>query len=129
MRISKITAKGVHDAPQYAQAYKLTGVSDLIFTSGQVALTEAGEPCHLGDFRAQAQLVLATVKRLIEAGGSSIDRIVKLTVFLTDARYRPEFAQIRDDFFNNKVPPISIIEVGALMRPEWMIEVEAIAAA
>lgn len=128
MEISEITAKGVHNAPGYAQAYKVMGVSNLIFTSGQVALTEAGDPCHLGNFRAQAEAVLDAVKCLVEAGGSSVDRIVKLTVFLTDARYRPEFGPIRDAFFKKKVPPISVIEVGALMRPEWMIEIEAIAA-
>ena len=127
MEIQEIVANGVHNAPGYAQAYKVQGASTVIFTSGQVALTEAGEPCHLGNFRAQAELVLESVRRLVEAGGSSIDRIVKLTVFLTDARHRPEFAQIRDAFFKRKVPPISIIEVGALMRPEWMIEIEAIA--
>lgn len=128
MQIRKITAEGVPDAPGYAQGYLVTGVAGLIFTAGQVALTPAGEPCHLGDFNAQAELVLASVKRLIEAGGSSLDRIVKLTVFLTDSRHRPAFAPIRDAFFKGNVPPISIVEVGALMRPEWMIEIEAIAA-
>ena len=127
MEIQRIVAKGVHDAPGYAQAYKVFGVGGLIFLSGQVALTEAGEPCHLGNFKAQAELVLNTVKKLVEAGGSSLDRIVKLTVFLTDARHRPEFAQLRDAMFKGKVPPLSVIEVGALMRPEWMIEIDAIA--
>ena len=127
MEIKSVVAEGVFNAPAYAQAYKITGVSSLVFLAGQVALDDKGEPAHLGDFKAQATNVLECVKRLVEAAGSSVDRIVKLTVFLTDARYRPEFGPIRDKFFNGRVPPLAVIEVGALMRPEWLIEIEAIA--
>jgi 2-iminobutanoate/2-iminopropanoate deaminase len=127
MEIQAVVAKGVFNAPAYAQAYKVSGVSSLVFLAGQVALDENGEPAHRGDFKAQALAVLDAVKRLVEASGSSVDKIVKLTVFLTDARYRPEFGPIRDAFFGGKVPPLAIIEVGALMRPEWLIEIEAIA--
>jgi len=127
MEIEPVTAAGVFDSPGYAQAYRVTGFSSLIFLSGQVALTEAGEPAHLGDFKAQASAVLDAVKRLVEGAGSSLQRIVKMTVFLTDARYRADFAQIRDAFFKSKLPPLVIIEVGALMLPEWLIEIEAIA--
>jgi len=127
MEIQSVVAKGAFNAPAYAQAYKVTGVSSLVFVAGQVALDEKGEPTHLGDFKAQARAVLEAVKQLVEASGSSIDKIVKLTVFLTDARYRPDFGPIRDAFFGGKVPPLAVIEVGALMRPEWLIEIEAIA--
>lgn len=127
MKIESVVAEGVFNAPAYAQAYKVTGVSSLVFLAGQVALDEKGEPAHLGDFKAQARSVLDCVKQLVEASGSSIEKIVKLTVFLTDARYRPEFGPIRDAFFGGKVPPLAVIEVGALMRPEWLIEIEAIA--
>ena len=127
MEIKPVVAEGVFDVPAYAQAYKVTGVSSLVFLAGQVALDAAGEPAHPGDFKAQARNVLECVKRLVEASGSSVDRIVKLTVFLTDSRYRADFAPLRNAFFNNKVPPHAIIEVGALMRPEWLIEIEAIA--
>lgn len=125
--IHSVTANGVFNAPGYAQAYRVTGISSLVFLAGQVALTEAGEPAHLGDFKAQARAVLDAVQRLVEGAGSSLDRIVKMTVFLTDARYRADFAEIRDAFFKRKLPPLAIIEVGALMRPEWLIEIEAIA--
>jgi enamine deaminase RidA (YjgF/YER057c/UK114 family) len=127
MEIQTVVAKGVFNAPAYSQAVKVTGAQALVFLAGQVALDEQGEPAHRGDFKAQAHSVLDAVKRLVEASGSSIDRIVKLTVFLTDARYRPEFGPIRDAFFGGKVPPLAVIEVGALMRPEWLIEIEAIA--
>ena len=127
MEIESVVAKGVFNTPAYAQAYKVTGINSLVFLAGQVALDDKGEPAHLGDFKAQARSVLDCVKQLVEASGSSIDRIVKRTVFLTDARYRPEFGPIRDAFFGGKVPPLAVIEVGALMRPEWLIEIEAIA--
>jgi len=90
MNIETVAAPGVFNAPAYAQAVKVSGIGSLVFLAGQVALDEKGEPTHLGDFKAQARAVLDAVKRLVEASGSSVDRIVKLTVFLTDARYRPD---------------------------------------
>jgi enamine deaminase RidA (YjgF/YER057c/UK114 family) len=129
MKISIISPKGLANSPIVAPAYKVNNVSSLIFTTGQVAVDEDGKSCHLGDFRAQAERALESVMLLVEAGGSSIDRIVKLTVFLTDARYRSEFSEVRNAFFKEKEPPISIVVVSALMEPEWLIEIEAIAAA
>lgn len=125
--ISPVAAAGVHDSPRYAQAYKVEGIESLVFLSGQVSADEKGENVHQGDFRAQAQAVLTSVKALVEAAGSSLDRIVKMNVFLTDARHRPVFNEVRDAIFGARLPPLSVIEVGALMHPDWLIEIDAAA--
>lgn len=127
--ITPIVAPGVHDSPRYAQAYKVEGVAALVFLSGQVAADAAGENVCLGDFRGQAQTVLSSVKALVEAAGSSLERIVKMNVFLTDVRHRPVFNEVRDALFGGRLPPLSVIEVAALMHPDWLIEIDVIAVA
>ena len=63
----------------------------------------------------------------VEAGGGTLANIVKITTFLTDIRYREELVPIREEFFGKKTPADTQVAVSALGRPEWLIEVEAIA--
>jgi enamine deaminase RidA (YjgF/YER057c/UK114 family) len=64
VEIQAVTATGVFNAPGYAQAYRVNGVTSLVFLAGQVGLNKAGEPAHLGDFKARARAVLESVKLL-----------------------------------------------------------------
>ena len=59
-------------------------VGDLVIVSGQAALDEHGDIVGAGDFDAQAEQVFRNLARVLEAGGSSLDRVVKVTIFLTD---------------------------------------------
>jgi enamine deaminase RidA (YjgF/YER057c/UK114 family) len=52
--------------------------------------------------------------------------VVKITTYVTDVRYRMDFRTVRDEFFGQR-GPASLVEVGSLSHPEYMIEVEAIA--
>ena len=53
--------------------------------------------------------------------------VVKITTYVTDLRYRPDLAPIREEFFGKKGPASTLIEISALAHPDWMIEIEAIA--
>ncbi len=128
-RIAPIAADGVHDSPRYAQAYRVEGIASLVVLSGQVSCDADGSNIHAGDMRAQATAVLTQVKSLVEAGGSSLDRIIKMSVFLTDARNRPIFNEVRDTFFEGRLPPLSVIQVAGLMHQDWLIEIDVIAVA
>ena len=59
-------------------------VGDLVIVSGQAALDEQGNVVGAGDFDAQAEQVFRNLSRVLEAGGSSLDRVVKVTIFLTN---------------------------------------------
>jgi enamine deaminase RidA (YjgF/YER057c/UK114 family) len=63
----------------------------------------------------------------VEAGGGTLDSVVKITTFVTDARYRPDFRAIREEFFGPRGPASTMVEVSALAHPDYLIEVEAIA--
>jgi enamine deaminase RidA (YjgF/YER057c/UK114 family) len=116
-----------YDPPAYFQAIKVTGAQALIFVAGQVAYDQEGNPAHRGDFATQARAVFDALKGQVEAGGSTVGNIVKLTIYVTDIRYRTELSAVREEFFGKRQPPVTLLGVTALGQPDWMIEVEATA--
>ena len=82
-----------------------------------------------GGFRAQGEQAFANLRRALEAGGSSLKDVIKVTIFLTDMANFKEVVDLRRAFFSAPYPADTIVEVKALYTPEAMIEIEAIAAA
>ena len=66
---------------------------------------------------------------MLEAGGSSLDRVVKVTIFLTDMANFPKIVELRKRWFSPPYPADTIVEVTSLALPELEIEIEAIAVA
>jgi enamine deaminase RidA (YjgF/YER057c/UK114 family) len=125
--IEGYAAESAYDPPSYAQATKVTGAQTILFVSGQVAYDDEGNPAHGRDFAAQARAVFRALQAQVEAGGGTLDDIVKMNTYLTDMRYREPLIPIREEFFGTKTPAHTQVAVTALGRPEWLIEVEAIA--
>ena len=99
-----------------------------VFIAGQVALDTSGHLVGPGDFRAQTQQVFENLKSAVEAAGGSFSSIVKLNVYVIDRSDLPHYREVRDQFIDVKNPPASTaIQVAALFRPEFLIEVEAVA--
>ena len=126
-QIEKYCAPGVYDPPGYSQGIKVTGAQTILFLAGQVAYDKDGSVKHRGDFAAQARQVFRAIKALVEAGGGSLGNVVKINTYVVDARYRPEYRAVREEFFGGKGPASTMIEVSALAHPDYLIEVEAIA--
>jgi 2-iminobutanoate/2-iminopropanoate deaminase len=105
-------------------------VGELVFVSGQVGIDDDGELVAVGDFEAQADQAFRNLGRVLEAGGSSLDRVVKVTIFLTDmAANFPKVVELRRKWFTPPYPADTIVEVRSLYRPEVELEIEAIAVA
>jgi reactive intermediate/imine deaminase len=118
--------------PDPYEPYRLSQgfrVGDLLFISGQAALDETGDLIGVGDFDAQAEQTFRNLKRVLEAGGSSLDRVVKVTIFLTDMANFPKVVDLRGRWFSPPYPADTIVEVSSLALPELVIEIEAIAVA
>jgi enamine deaminase RidA (YjgF/YER057c/UK114 family) len=126
-KIEQYAAKGVFDPPTYSQAVKIRDGQTILYIAGQVAYTADGGAAHPGDFKAQARAALAALKAQIEAGGGTMADIVKVNTYLTDMRYRADYAVLREEFFGKKMPPSTLVAVSALALPEWLIEIEAVA--
>ncbi len=125
--IEKFCAPEVFDPPGYNQAIKVTGAQSILFLAGQVPYDMSGAVSHLGDFVGQARQVFSAIKAHVEAAHGTLANVVKINTYVTDARYRPEFRQVRQEFFGDKGPASTMVEVRALSHPDFLIEVEAIA--
>jgi 3-hydroxyisobutyrate dehydrogenase len=120
-----ISPENVHPAVGYSHA---TRKGNFLFVSGQIALDKDGKIVGEGDFRAQAEQVFKNLIAVIEAGGGSINNILKTTTFLTDLSNRPALAEVREKFYGAEPPASTLVVISSLVRPELMIEVEAIVA-
>jgi reactive intermediate/imine deaminase len=109
-----------------AQGYR---VGDLVIVSGQAAIDEQGQLVGIGDFDAQAEQAFANLRRTLEAAGSSLEKIVKVTIYLTDMSNFPKIVELRGRHFTEPWPADTIVGVTALARPELEIEIEAMALA
>jgi 2-iminobutanoate/2-iminopropanoate deaminase len=104
------------------------GFGNLLFVSGQAGYDDNGGIVP-GGFRAQAEQAFANLRRALEAGGSSLGDVLKVTIFVTDMKaHFPEVVAMRRKFWNEPYPADTIVQVSALYHPDVLIEIEAIAA-
>jgi reactive intermediate/imine deaminase len=101
-------------------------VGDLVFVSGQAAIGQDGGLVGVGDFDAQAEQVFSNLRRVLEAAGSSLTDVVKVTIYLTDMANFPKIVELRGKWFTEPYPADTIVEVASLALPELEIEIEAI---
>ena len=111
----------------YSQVATVTG-GTAVFIGGQVALDKSGNVVGKDDFRAQVQQVFENLKAAVEAAGGSFGDVIKLNSYFLDLSRLPEFREIRDKYINLNNPPASTtVEVPRLFRPEFLVEIEAVA--
>jgi 2-iminobutanoate/2-iminopropanoate deaminase len=110
----------------YAQALEVSGFSRLLFVSGQVPEGPGGEVPE--DFRSQCRLAWANVEARLGAAGMTLDNVVKVTIFLSDRRYRRENAEVRAEVLGKRTPALTVIITG-IYDEAWLLEIEAVAAA
>lgn len=100
---------------------------NLLFVSGQAGAGDDGKIVD-GGFHAQGKQAFSNLKRALEAGGSRLQDVVKVTIFVTDMAYFQQVVALRRQFFTLPYPADTIAEIKALYDPAAMIEIEAIAA-
>ena len=114
----------------YSQVAEVTG-GKIVYIAGQVALDKSGNLVGKDDFRAQVQQIFENLKAAIEAVGGDFNSVVKLNYYCAesvDPSQLPVVREIRDKYVNTANPPTStFVFVKRLVRPEWLLEVEAVA--
>jgi enamine deaminase RidA (YjgF/YER057c/UK114 family) len=99
-----------------------------VYIAGQVALDSTGQLVGSGDFRRQAEQVIRNLQRALASVGGTLDDVAKTTTFITDLKYLPALREVRSRYLSAQRPPAStLLVVSSLARPEYLIEVEAIA--
>ncbi len=121
-----VTDPDPYDQFRIALGYR---VGNLIFVSGQAAIDEDGSLVGVGDFDAQAEQSFRNLERVLQAAGSGLEKVVKVTIYLTDMSHFPKIVDLRGTYFRQPWPADTIGQVAALALPELLIEIEAIALA
>ena len=98
----------------------------LVWTSGQIAVDAEGDVP--AGWEAQTRLVFAKVGGALAAAGAGWPDVVKLTLFVVDVTELATVRAVRDEFVDTGRPPTSsLVRVAGLVRPDLLIEVEAVA--
>ncbi|MCR5108746.1 MAG: RidA family protein [Lachnospiraceae bacterium] len=107
----------------YSQAIKVNG---LIYTSGMIpVIPKTGEIAE--GIEAQARQAFSNIRALIENSGSSMDKVIKTTVFIKDMDDFAKINEIYSEFFREPYPARSCVEVARLPK-DVLLEIEAVAA-
>ena len=121
----------LHKPFGYSHVAEVSG-GKLVYVSGQVALDAGGNLAGKDDFAAQTRQVFANLKTALAAAGATFHDVIKLNYYCADSvdltAHLPAIREIRDAYVNTSAPPAStLVVIRRLVRPEWLIEVEAVA--
>jgi enamine deaminase RidA (YjgF/YER057c/UK114 family) len=118
---------GVHKPMGYSHVAEQTG-GRLVYIAGQVSVDPSGNIVGEGDLEAQARQVFANIKANLAAVGATFADVIKLNYYIVQSDGIPSIRKVRDEFVNTGSPPAStLVIVSGLARPEFLVEVEAIA--
>jgi enamine deaminase RidA (YjgF/YER057c/UK114 family) len=112
----------------YTHVVVATGTR-LVFVAGQEPEDERGNLVGAGDLAAQAHQVFANLGRALAAGGARPEQVTKITIFVVkySCKQLPVIDEARAALFEDHKPADTLVGVEALSRPEFLIEVEAVA--
>jgi len=131
LSITRINPPELGTPPGYSQIVDVSA-GRIIFIAGQTALDRDGNVVGKNDFAAQAAQVFRNLAVALQGCGCTAANLVKLTVFLTDMNNLARYREARNRFFASvtpaAAPAVTLVEVSKLYGPDFMIEIEAIAA-
>ena len=130
--IRRINPPELGTPPGYSQVVDATA-RRFIFIAGQTAVDRDGTVIGKADFGIQADRVFENLTIALRSSGCTPANLVKLTVFLTDMNNLARYREARNRFFSSvtpaAAPAVTLVEVSRLYGPDFLIEIEAIAAA
>jgi enamine deaminase RidA (YjgF/YER057c/UK114 family) len=128
MTLELINPEDLPTPPTYTHVVVATG-SRLVFVAGQEPEDEQGNLVGPGDLAVQARQVFGNLGRALAAAGARPEQVAKITIFVVD--YRRELLQAIEEgqvaLFGDHKPADTLVGVEALSRPEFLIEVDAVA--
>ncbi|WP_344395723.1 RidA family protein [Streptomyces vastus] len=115
-------------APATGYTHVVMGTGRFVAISGQVALDEDGKLVGENDPAAQARQTFENLRRCLAAAGATFDDVIKLTYYVTDMAHIPAVRAARDACISpDRLPASTAVQVAGLVRPEFLMEIEAYA--
>jgi 2-iminobutanoate/2-iminopropanoate deaminase len=109
----------------YAHAMEVRGAQRLLYVAGTMGLDQQGRPG--ATLAEQLDLIWSNIRAILASAGMTVDNIVRLTSYLRDASYAGPNAQARVAALGGRPVPTTAIVVRTL-EPDWLVEIEVIAA-
>ncbi|MBV9538368.1 MAG: RidA family protein [Acidisphaera sp.] len=126
MAVQPISPDPAQDAVKpYAPGILVSDARRTLYVSGQVALDANG--ATPADFEAQARLVWRNIEAVLAGAHMTLRDIVKLTTFLLDRADLETNGRVRAEVLAGHKPASTLVFVSGLVRPEWRLEIEAVA--
>jgi len=112
----------------YTHVVEVTGPGKIVYIAGQIALDKDGKVVGDGDMKAQAEQVFKNLEAALAAAGAKFSDVVKMNTYITDMDKAPAVREVRARYFGETTPASTLVQVAKLARPEFMLEIEVIAA-
>jgi len=127
MPFSAIATPEAKPVMNYKMGTRMEG-GRLLYISGQVAWDSSGNIVGKGDVRAQARQTLTNLREVLRAAGGDLGNLMKITTYITKIEDVSPVAQARSEVFQGELPASTLIVVKSLFHPDFLIEVEGVAA-
>ena len=124
MTVERIQPPGLRKSPVYAHVVK---AGNTIYIAGQVAQDEQGQVVGRGDITAQAIQVFENLSKALTAAGAGFSDLVKITIYITDPRFREPLGKVRTQYIRDALPASTLVVVAGLAEPDYLLEIEAVA--
>lgn len=127
MPFTTIATPQAKPVANYKMATRMDG-GRLLYVSGQVAWDAGGNLVGKGDVRAQARQAFENLRGVLQAAGGDMANLMKITTYITKLENFPAVAEARSSVFQGELPASTLIVVKALFHPDFLVEVEGVAA-
>lgn len=127
MTVKIINSSKIKNLGVYNQAIQVTGGS-LLFLSGCVSVDSEGNLVGKGAPAGQMRQILSNIRTILEEAGAGLENVVKVTVFSADLNNRKAMNEVRLEMFGDHKPASTHVQVARLIDPDWLVEVECVAA-
>jgi enamine deaminase RidA (YjgF/YER057c/UK114 family) len=112
----------------YTHVVEVSGAVKTIYISGQLAMDREGNLVGGSDMKAQSEQVFKNLETALAAAGATFSDLVKINTYVTDLSQIQAYREVRARYFGAESPASTLVQVVRLVRPEYLLEVEVIAA-
>jgi len=124
----KSSAKAHKPFASYSHVVTAEGASKLVFCAGQVAADPTGKVLPPDDFAAQTKMVMENLKLALSEGGATLKDVTKVTIYICNPHDAPKARGILASYFGGHPPGSTLCVLRGLANPNFLLEIEAIAA-
>jgi 2-iminobutanoate/2-iminopropanoate deaminase len=128
-KIKRINPKSISKPfSNYSHVVTAEGAKKLVFCAGQVAADMDGKVLPPDNFEAQAKLVMKNLKNALAAGGAKLSDVTKITIYICSPHDVPKARGVLQEYFGKHPPGSTLCILRGLANPNFLLEIEAIAA-